>query len=126
MTQAGHTTLDPVSRTVAPGTKPRPPAAARHVYMIDCARSRLAQAVGFLSWIKDLGFDTLLLSLPRDSGTADIASIPPIAETAAASGLRVELDLRLDIAGETASIVKRHPDWFRAIVRPFADPRKDQ
>ncbi|HEX3990337.1 MAG TPA: maltotransferase domain-containing protein, partial [Acetobacteraceae bacterium] len=66
----------------------------------------------------------MLLSLPRHLGTADIATLPPIAEAAATSGLHVQLDLNLDVAGNTASLINRHPDWYRAVGRRPADPRE--
>ena len=103
--------------------KRRPPASLQCVYMLDLMRSREPPLPDLLSWISDTGFDTLLLALPRYIGTADILSLAPIAEAAARSGLHVQLDLRLDIAGDAASVVRRHPDWYQAITRRAADPR---
>jgi starch synthase (maltosyl-transferring) len=77
-----------------------------------------------LDGIAEFGFDTLLLALPRHLGTADIATLPPIAEAAADRGLHVHIDLVLDIMGDTAPIITRHPEWYRSVSRRAADPRE--
>jgi starch synthase (maltosyl-transferring) len=95
----------------------------RGVYMMNLMRSRQIPDAAFLSWIKDLGFDTLLLTLPHHFGTADIGALPPIVSAATGAGLRVQLDLILGIASGNATIVQRNPDWYRAPPRHTADPR---
>jgi len=100
--------------------------------MLDVMRSCRIPLPAMLSWITGLGFDTLLLALPRHHGTADIAGFPPseiadfspIVEAASRAGLHVQLDLRLDIAGDAASAVRRHPEWYHPITRRPADPRQ--
>jgi starch synthase (maltosyl-transferring) len=135
MRQAEQTTLPTISPRVArdskPGTQPETTAVGtietvgfHRVIAMDLARSRRAGPKALLSWIVDTGFDTILLSLPPNLGTADIASLPPIAGAAREMGLHVQLDLVLDVAGDTASAVKRHPEWYRPIHRHAADPRQ--
>jgi len=77
-----------------------------------------------LDWLRETGFATLLLTLPRHLGTADISALPPVVNAASATGLRVYLDLTLDVAREEAAIVRRHPEWYTAITRRVADPRE--
>src|SRR5882757_2329683 len=96
----------------------------RRIYMMNLARSRGRPPTALLAWIGDLGFDTLLLALPPHFGTADVGVPPPIVSAAAESGLRVQLDLRLDIASDDAPIFRYHPDWFDATRRRVADPRE--
>ncbi len=117
-----QTILHPTTKR-EPDAKPAPAAGIRRIYTLNLARSRRGPGSDLLTRIADLGFDTLLLSLPPHLGTADIASLPPIAEAAAVAGLNVQLDLALDKASESASVVNRHPDWYRAIRRRAADPR---
>jgi starch synthase (maltosyl-transferring) len=129
MTEAAHTTLGTIPRDVGPrpvrrSAKQPPPASPRRVYMVDLMRSRGVAAGEFIAWIGELGFDTLLLGLPPHFGTADVTELPPIAEAAAAAGLRVHVDLTLDLARESSAIVSDHPDWFRSLRGRAADPRE--
>jgi hypothetical protein len=96
----------------------------RRVYALDLTHSLRPPDPALLDRIAELGFDTVLLALPRYLGTADITTLPPIAEAAAAAGMRVQIDLALDVAGEAASVVSGHPDWYRKIHRSPADPRE--
>src|SRR5258708_33965360 len=95
----------------------------RRIYMMNLARSRGRPPTALLAWLGDLGFDTLLLALPPHFGTADVGTPPPIVAAAAKLGLRVHLDLRLDIASQDAPVFRHHPDWFDATRRRVADPR---
>ena len=124
MTEAAHTALGTIPRRGKQYVKCPTSGTNRRVYVMDLMRSRQTPPSGLLSWIGELGFDTLLLSLPQHFGTADIGDLPPIVDAAAASGLNVHLDLTLNCARETGAIVKRHPDWFRATTRRAADPRE--
>jgi starch synthase (maltosyl-transferring) len=90
---------------------------------LNLLRSRQAAEAGLLAWIAGLGFDTLLLCLPRHAGSAAIGTLPPIAAQAAAAGLEVRLDLALGVAPDGAAICDRHPGWYRPAERRFADPR---
>jgi starch synthase (maltosyl-transferring) len=124
MSRAAQTVLEPISLKVTPAVKPGNQANVRRVYAADLTRSGRTLAPDFLSSILWLGFDTLLLALPRHIGTADIQALPPIIDRAVLAGLDVHLDLRLDIAGETAHAVLNHPDWYRPVVRHATDPRE--
>jgi starch synthase (maltosyl-transferring) len=124
MSQVTHTIIRPIETRVAEKTQQQRPLAHHRVYAIDLTRSRNASPSDLLSWVADTGFDAMLLALPRHMGTADIAAIPPIVEAAVASGLRVQLDLTLDIARDTAASVKRHPEWYSVVRRQPADPRQ--
>ena len=99
-------------------------AAARRIYALDATRSQHALPAGLLPWIADLGFDTLLLALPRHCGSIDIDLSPLLAEAARAAGLKLRFDLVLDIARDAAPIHQQHPDWYRRPVRRLADPRE--
>src|SRR5580658_3142359 len=123
MSQAAQTVLEPLSRKVTPVMTSGAQYGVRRVYAVDAMRSRRTLASDFLSSIQWMGFDTLLLALPRHIGTADIEVLPPLVDRAVRSGLDVHLDLRLDIAGETAHALLNHPDWYRPVVRHAADPR---
>jgi starch synthase (maltosyl-transferring) len=109
---------------VVGGTKHATGTGLRRVYVLNLLRSRRAARDALLSWLETSGFDTLLLSLPPHFGSADIAALPPIVQSAVSSGLRVQLDLRLDIARDGTTVVQRHPDWYQAINRRPADPRE--
>src|SRR5271165_416318 len=129
MNQATRTITKPIDQRVIeeirPGeVRPERRASPPRVYAIDLTRSRRSAPHALMSWIADAGFDTLLLSLPRHFGTADVAVLPPIVEMAARSGLRVHLDLVLHVAGESSPSVKRHPDWYRPAGQRAADPRE--
>ena len=91
--------------------------------MLNLTRFLQPPSRDFLEWLTATGFDTLLLALPRDFGTADVVALPPIVEDATAAGLKVHLDLMLHVAGENAPAVRRHPEWYKAIARRPADPR---
>jgi starch synthase (maltosyl-transferring) len=73
--------------------------------------------------VSALGFDTLLLALPRNTGSADIGVLPPILDAAIAAGLEVRLDLVLHRAGEGAALPQERPDWYGPASGRFADPR---
>lgn len=107
-----------------PQKKPSSANRIRRVYAVDLTHSLRVPPAGLLERIAELGFDTLLLALPRHLGTADIETLPPIAEAAAASGLHVHIDLALEIAIAAAPAIARHPDWYRALRRRSADPRE--
>ena len=92
--------------------------------MVQLTRSCQAPPRRLLDWLTETGFDTLLLALPRFLGTADVPVLPPIVDAAAAVGLRVHLDLTLDLAREGTAVVRRYPEWFTAITRRVADPRE--
>jgi starch synthase (maltosyl-transferring) len=92
--------------------------------MLNLTRSLQPPSRDFLEWLTATGFDTLLLALPRDFGTADVVALPSIVEDATAAGLKVHLDLMLHVAGENAPAVRRHPEWYKAIARRPADPRE--
>ena len=119
MSQAEITTTRPPRS----GTKRESSYDTSRIYMLDFMRSRRPPSADLLAWIVEAGFDTLLLSLPPYMGTADIAALPPIVDAAAKSGLRTHVDLILDVARDTASIVARHPDWYPPVRSPVADPR---
>jgi starch synthase (maltosyl-transferring) len=123
MSQAANITLFRTEQRARRDAQPAPLASLHRVYMLDTLRSRQSPPPELLSWITQAGFDTLLLSLPRQVGTADVITPPPIVEAAAQAGLRIHLDLALDVARETAPVVRRHPDWYRAVARRGADPR---
>jgi starch synthase (maltosyl-transferring) len=118
------------TQTSWPSTQvPEPPATPptskiRRVYALDLTRSLASPEPGFLDSVTELGFDTLLFSLPRQLGTADIGALPPVAEAAARSGLAVQIDLVLDFASDTAPLLSRCPDLYRTIGRRPADPRE--
>ncbi|MBR0662900.1 DUF3416 domain-containing protein [Roseomonas hellenica] len=103
-----------------------PSARPRRIYALNLIRSWHEAPSDLAASIAELGFDTLLLALPRHLGSADVDTLPPIVEAAAAAGLQVQLDLALHIAGEAAALRQRHPDWYRAPDRRFADPRQIQ
>src|ERR1700722_12401751 len=103
MSQAAHTVLEPISRRAPSRGKSERQAKAFRIYAIDLMRSRQSPAADFIAWIVELGFDTLLLALPRHRGSADIDAIPAIASVAAAAGMNVHLDLRLDVAWDDSS-----------------------
>jgi len=124
MSQSVNTILRADQQRGALKAKREARAVSRRVYMMDLRRSRQTPAPALLSWIAMNGFDTLLLSLPRHFGTADLPTLPPIVERAAEAGLNVHLDLALDSASDTAPAVKRHPNWYRISTRPIADPRE--
>ncbi|MGD0430165.1 MAG: alpha-1,4-glucan--maltose-1-phosphate maltosyltransferase [Acetobacteraceae bacterium] len=124
MTDTAHITLGSVLPRVTKNATTPPPPSPRRVYTMDLMRSRHAPSAALIPRIKELGFDTLLLALPAGVGTADIEDPPPIAAAAAAAGLHVHLDLALDVARNTAPIVRRHPNWYRPIQHHAADPRE--
>ena len=107
-----------------PRPRPAPANRIRRVYALDLMHSLRPPEPALLDWIAELGFDTLLLSLRRHRGTADITTLPPIAEAARTFGLHVQLDLALDVAGDAAPIISGHPDWYRTLRGRSADPRE--
>src|SRR5580704_7719075 len=116
MSQAAQTVLEPISRKVTPDARPGSQVTLRRVYAVNLMRSRGIPPSDFLSSIRWLGFDTLLLALPRDIGTADVKRFPRIVDAARVTGLDVYLDLRLDIAEEAG-----HSEWYRSVARRPAD-----
>ena len=104
--------------------KTAPPNEIRRVYALELTRSLASPEAAFLDSVSDLGFDTLLFSLPRHLGTADITTLPPVAEAAARCGLAVQIDLTLDFASDAAPLVSRFPDLYRTVGRRPADPRE--
>jgi starch synthase (maltosyl-transferring) len=121
--QAADPTIGPVPRQLARVSTRGAEAGARAVYTMNLMRSRGSPESAFVAWLRELGFDALLLALPRCCGTSDIDGVPAVAEAAASAGLRVYLDLTIDIAGDSAPVVRRHPGWFRTTTRAAADPR---
>src|ERR1700722_6653422 len=124
MTDTAQITLGSVSPRATGNATAPPHVSPRCVYAMDLMRSRHVPPAARVPPIKDLGFDTLLLSLPAAVGSADIAEPPPIVAVAASAGLHVHLDLALGIAGTDAPIVRRHPNWYRPVQRHAADPRE--
>jgi starch synthase (maltosyl-transferring) len=124
MTQASPPDLHPNLQSITRGIERGPLPGHRRTYALNLVRSRHDTPV-LVASIADLGFDTLLLALPRHRGSADVDMLPPIVDTAAAAGLQVQLDLALHIASEAAAIRQRHPGWYQP-GRRFADPREVQ
>lgn len=124
MTQAPPPTLRPNLQSMTQGATGRGPARPQRIYALNLMRSRHDVPSDLIASIVDLGFDTLLLTLPPHLGSADVDTLPPIVEAAGAAGLQVQLDLVLHIAREDAAIRQRHPDWCGEPARRFADPRE--
>jgi starch synthase (maltosyl-transferring) len=99
------------------------PGGLRRVYMANLNRSQRHIPAGFWSWIRSTRFDTLLFALPPHHGTSHIAISESLIDAAHDHGLRVEVDLVLDVARDAEPAV-RHLEWFRALPALFADPRQ--
>src|SRR5665213_2008867 len=123
MSQAAHPNAPIQARTAMPDAKQGRPNGLRRVYALNIRRSRNPPPPDLVPWIVDTGFDTVLLSLPGSHGTVDVDALPQVAELLIAAGLEVHLDLSLDLARDTATVVKHHPEWFHPVTWRNADPR---
>ncbi len=126
MSQTAQTAPRPPIDTATRDAKRPSVASARRIYAVNQTRSRQTASGDLLSWLKDTGFDTVLLALPRHVGSGDSTPLAPIVDAASRVGLHVHIDLRLDITKDDTGHERggHERDWYR-FARRVADPREN-
>ncbi len=104
-------------KPIAPATQGRP-----RIARIDAAR-----AESMLNGAASLRFDTALADLPSSHGPIDLAAVRSLAKLAAATGLKLLVDIDFSRSGAEWSVAKQNPSWFRrGVIGEWPiDPRRN-